>query len=141
MDLLPYTTYPSDTWNDRVEDVSSFYGPGAVVSWFLMAISMLYDANEEFKTNPDGFHYVKYASIILTSVWALGDAVSRAVRSDFGPSYAAALYMSDKGFELAVLIYTLYMFPVRRKHSRPLDISAGKQPLDEEQSMERPRPS
>ncbi len=86
---------------------------------------MLYDANQTFKKQkpePDGFHYFKYASLIFTGLWALGDAVWRAVRTDFGPSYAAALYMSDKGFELATLLYTIRLFPVstrRLQRQRP----------------------
>ena len=93
---------------------------------------MLYDANQTFKREPDNFHYLKYASLIFSGVWALGATVWRALRTDFGPSYAAALYMSDKGFELATLLYTLHLFPVHRRHSTRTAKKLQMQPLDEE---------
>ncbi|KAI4181108.1 MAG: hypothetical protein LQ346_006860, partial [Caloplaca aetnensis] len=131
MDFLPQETHDPGTWSDKLHDVSSFYGPGAILSWCLMSISMLYDANQVFKQEPDRFHYLKYASVVFTGIWALGDAVWRALRTDFGPSYAAALYMSDKAFELATLLYTLHLFPVhRRDSSRPA--SKMRVPPDEE---------
>jgi hypothetical protein len=106
-------------WKDKVESVSSFYGPGAVISWCISGMSMLYDANQAAETN--NFQYFKYSALGLTGAFAVCDAVWRALRSDFGPSYAAALYMSDKGFELATLLYTVWHFPVHREGSVPTE--------------------
>lgn len=133
MDLLPKHAHPSNLWGDELDSVSGFYGPGVVISWCLMAISMLYDANKVFKTEPDDFHYLKYASIIFVSLWALADGVWRALYSDFGPSYAAALYMSDKGFEVATLLYTIHLFPVHRQTTGEASIK----PSDEERADQR----
>ena len=123
MNFLPAQAHDPNTWEDKLEKVNGVYGPGAVISWCLFGISMLYDANQVYKQGPngahDGFHYFKYASLIFTSVGALGDAIWRALHMDFGPSYAAALYMSDKGFELATLLYTLQHFPIHRVHQQP----------------------
>jgi hypothetical protein len=137
MDLLPKQAHHTSTWSEELHSVSGFYGPGVVISWCLMSMSMLYDANQVFKTEPDGFHYFKYASIIFASLWALGDAVWRALRTDFGPSYAAALYMSDKGFELATLLYTLHLFPVHRLPAQTTR-QAPTKPSDEERADQRP---
>jgi hypothetical protein len=115
MDLLPQQSHDPDTWTDKLESVSSFYGPGAVVSWCMGGMSMLYDANQDSKNGV--FHYIKYLALIITGCIAAVDAVKRALQSDFGPSYAAALYMSDKSFELALLLYTVYNFPVSRNGS------------------------
>ncbi|KAF2729774.1 hypothetical protein EJ04DRAFT_580379 [Polyplosphaeria fusca] len=128
MDFLPKQAHDPSTWADELHSVSGFYGPGVVMSWCLMSVSMLYDANQAFKTQADGFQYFKYATIVFSSLWALCDAVWRAIHTDFGPSYAAALYMSDKGFELGVLLYMLHLFPIRREvASMPLE-----RPPDEE---------
>ena len=139
MDFLPRQAHDPGSWSDNLDDVSGFYGPGAVISWCLLSISMIYDANQVFKTEPDNFHYLKYASLIFTGIWALGDTVWRALRTDFGPSYAAALYMSDKGFEVATLLYTVHLFPIHRRH--PLGGSAHLQdpPPDEERPDHRHR--
>lgn len=123
MDLLPHHRYDPATWHDKLEDVSGFYGPGATLAWFVGAISMVYDANFAYKTNADGFQYLKYAGVIFTSVAALCDAVRRALHADFGPSYAAALYMSDKGFELATLLYAVALFPISRRGSDQASIA------------------
>jgi hypothetical protein len=124
MDLLPQQRHDPDTWTDKLELVSGFYGPGAVTSWCIGGISMLYDANQA--SNNGAFHYAKYLALIITGVFSVCDAVKRALQSDFGPSYAAALYMSDKSFELATLLYTVYNFPVYRDGAaaRPRDPEA-----------------
>ena len=133
MDFLPQgDAHDEDTWNETLETVNGFYGPGVILSWCLMSISMLFDANQVFKQEPDSFHYFKYASLIFPGVWALGDAVWRALHTDFGPSYGAALYMSDKGFELAVLLYTLNLFPIYRQHPIPNTLPSQQKPPDEE---------
>ena len=131
MDFLPQRSYDPSIWSDKLEDVSGFYGPGSIISWCLLSVSMLYDANQVFK-QADNFHYFKYASLIFSGVFALGDAVRRALRTDFGPSYAAALYMSDKAFELATLLYTLNLFPVDRRDSAGSSQKAQTQLPDEE---------
>lgn len=148
MDLLPRQLYHNDTWAQEFKSVSGFYGPGVVISWFLTSMSMLYDANHIFKTRPDGtkpdgtrpdgFHYLKYASVIFSSFWALGDTILRALHTDFGPSYAAALYMSDKGFELATLIYTLQLFPIDRRAQEQAPEQTPTRPSDVELAERRP---
>jgi hypothetical protein len=115
MDLLPQPRHDPNTWTDKLGSVSSYYGPGAVISWCILGMSMLYDANQDAKQG--AIHYAKYTTLILTGVIAAVDAVKRALQSDFGPSYAAALYMSDKSFELATLLYTVYNFPIYRDGS------------------------
>jgi len=140
MDLLPRQAYPPHTWKDDLASVSGFYGPGAVTSWCLTSTSMLYDANQIFRAETDPFHYLKYVAIIFSSLWALGDAVWRALRTDFGPSYAAALYMSDKGFELATLIYMVKLFPIYRRRPAQTLRQAHTRPVDEEQGNRRLRP-
>ena len=115
MDLLHQQRHDPAIWKDKLESVSSFYGPGVVISWCISGMSMLYDANGE----TDGFQWLKYLALGLTGAFAVCDAVWRALRSDFGPSYAAALYMSDKGFELATLLYTVYNFPVHQENREP----------------------
>ena len=112
MDLSPQQRQDPDTWTDKLESVSRFYGPGVVISWCISGMSMLYDANQASELG--GFHRIKYLALALSGTYAVGDAVVRALHSDFGPSYAAALYMSDKSFELALLLYTVYLFPVHR---------------------------
>lgn len=112
MDLLPRQQHGTEMWTERLESVSGFYGPGVTISWCISGISMLYDANQDFKKG--GFHYLKYLTLAFVGAIAVGDAVKRALQKDFGPSYAAALYMSDKSFELATLLYAVYHFPVRR---------------------------
>jgi hypothetical protein len=139
MDFLPRQAHNPNTWSDELQSVSGFYGPGVMISWCLMSMSMLYDANQVFKQGPDGFHYFKYASLIFSSVWALGDAILRALHTDFGPSYAAALYMSDKGFELATLLYTLHLFPVHRRLSTQTTRQLQRQPTDEERADQGPK--
>lgn len=139
MDLPPKEARHTKTWNEELHSVSGLYGPGVVISWCLMSMSMLYDANQTFKTEPDGFHYFKYASIIFSSLWALGDAVWRALRTDFGPSYAAALYLSDKGFELATLLYTLHLFPIHRRLPAQTTSQAPAISSDEEQADQPPK--
>ena len=129
MDFLPQNHHSPKVWHDKLESVSGFYGPGVVWSWCLSSMSMLYDANEVFKSDLDGFHYLKYATLILTGIAALIDAVWRALHTDFGPSYAAALYMSDKAFEVAVLLWTIYLFPIYRRGSA--DNHAANQDLPE----------
>ena len=131
MDFLPREAHDPASWSEELQDVNGFYGPGSIISWCLLGISMLYDANQVFKQD-DNFHYLKYASLIFSGLWALGDAVWRALRTDFGPSYAAALYMSDKGFELATLLYTLHLFPVHRRQITPNNSQSREQPPDEE---------
>jgi hypothetical protein len=126
MDLLPHPRHDPDTWTDKLESVSGYYGPGEVISWCIFGMSMLYDANQDAKQG--AVHYVKYLTLIIPGVFAAVDAVKRALQSDFGPSYAAALYVSDKSFELATLLYTVYNFPVAR------DGAAREAPRDEEQS-------
>jgi hypothetical protein len=120
MDLLPQQRHDPAIWKDKLESVSSFYGPGVVISWCISGMSMLYDANRAAQTG--GFQWLKYLALGLTGAFAVCDAVWRALRSDFGPSYAAALYMSDKGFELAALLYTVYNFSVRREGSAATDV-------------------
>jgi len=115
MDLHPQQRHDPATWKDQVESVSSFYGPGVVISWCISGMSMLYDANQAAQTGY--FPNLKYLALGLTGAFAVCDAVWRALRNDFGPSYAAALYMSDKGFELATLLYTVWHFPVHREGS------------------------
>ena len=114
MDFLPKTRYEPSTWKDDITTVNGFYGPGALMSWFLTGVSMLYDANKE----PDSFHYFKYFAVISTGLAALADTIWRALHTDFGPSYAAALYMSDKAFELATLLYCIRYFPIRSGRTR-----------------------
>lgn len=134
MDFLPKRVHHLNTWSEELHSVSGFYGPGVVIAWCLMSMSMLYDANQVFKTKSNGFHYFKYATILFWGVWALGDAIWRALHTDFGPSYAAALYMSDKGFELGTLLYTLYLFPVHRRLPRQTTRQAPPNPSDEERA-------
>lgn len=127
MDFWPGATHDPSTWKkDSFETVSGFYGPGVIIAWYLGGVSMLYDAN----TTPDKFHLVhfdwaKYIGLIVTGLWALGDAVYRALHVDFGPSYAAALYMSDKAFELAVLLYCVKMFGVHRHENAEDKVQPG----------------
>lgn len=128
MDLFPRRQHDPDTWNDKIESVSGFYGPGAVISWCIGGMSMLYDANQEPRHG--AFHYAKYLTLILTGVFSVGDTVIRALQSDFGPSYAAALYMSDKSFELATLLYAVHNFPVYRQGPAARD--ANRDPADVE---------
>ena len=113
--MLPQQRHDPAIWKDKLESVSSFYGPGVVISWCISGMSMLYDANGE----TGGFQWLKHLALGLTGSFAVCDAVWRALRSDFGPSYAAALYMSDKGFELATLLYTVYNFPVHQENREP----------------------
>lgn len=113
MDLLPQQRHDPEIWKDKLESVSGFYGPGAVISWCITGISMLFDANQA--SNTGNFQYLKYSGLFLSGTFTVGDAVKRALQSDFGPSYAAALYMSDKAFELATLLYAVYHFPVHRE--------------------------
>ncbi|KAK3615312.1 hypothetical protein LTR56_026668 [Elasticomyces elasticus] len=40
MDLLPRERHDPDVWKDKLELVSGFYGPGAVISWCLSGVSM-----------------------------------------------------------------------------------------------------
>jgi hypothetical protein len=132
MNLLPKPPYEnSPKWDEEFNHVSSFYGPGAIISWFILAISMLYDANQAFKTQSDWFHVAKYGALGIMAIVALGDATWRGLKADFGPKYAAALYMSDKGVELAVLLYTLSMFPMERRPKQRAT-AASSQPPDEE---------
>ncbi|KAF7539691.1 hypothetical protein G7054_g1974 [Neopestalotiopsis clavispora] len=128
-DIIPKKAVGPPTWNDEeIGCVSGFYGPGAILAWLITSLSMLYDANQSPQASPDPFDWLKYGTTILTCTWALCDAVWRARNSDFGPSYAAALYMSDKGFELGTLLYTVRFFPIHRTRNRP---SAG---ADEERA-------
>ncbi|KAF1926323.1 uncharacterized protein M421DRAFT_222923 [Didymella exigua CBS 183.55] len=41
MDFLPKTTHDPQTWTEDVDSVSGFYGPGVIISWCLMSMSML----------------------------------------------------------------------------------------------------
>lgn len=127
MDLLPQQRHDPAMWKDKVESVSSFYGPGVIISWCISGMSMLYDANQAAQSGVV-FQYLKYLAVGLTGAFAVCDAVWRALRSDFGPSYAAALYMSDKGFELATLLYTVYNFSVQREGSAATDQLEVEQP-------------
>lgn len=110
------TRDPSTWGNDSVESVNSFYGPGVIIAWVLGGISMLYDANSKpEKFHLEHFNWAKYTALIGTGLWALGDALYRAkFHVAFGPSYAAPLYMSDKAFELATLLYCVKVFGVHR---------------------------
>lgn len=104
-----------ETWDNELQHISSYYGPGAIISWFIVGISMLYDANQAFKTGSDWFQITKYGMIAFVGIVAWGDSTWRATHGDFGPQYAAGLYMFDKSLELAVLLYTLAMFPMARQ--------------------------
>lgn len=115
MDLQSRPFYENKQWEEDFKEVSGFYGPGAALSWFALALSMLYDANQEAKTRNKWFHVGKYLFVCGPSLIALGDSTYRALHLDFGPKYAAAAYMSDKGFELGALLYTLIYFPITRK--------------------------
>ncbi|KAF2998675.1 hypothetical protein E8E14_001503 [Neopestalotiopsis sp. 37M] len=115
MNLIPKKTVLSTTWsNEDVRAVSGFYGPGAIFAWLITSVSMLYDANQNPQAGLGGFDWAKYGATILVGFFALSDAVWRALHLDFGPSHAAALYMSDKGLELGLLLYTVRFFPIHR---------------------------
>lgn len=113
-DSWPRSTHGSTTWETE-GSVSWVYGPGFVISWFIGGVSVLYDAY----TNPydDDITYldwIKSGVLISTGLCALAHTLNRAYNFDFGPSWAAAIYMSEKFFELMVLSYFVKAFALRR---------------------------
>jgi hypothetical protein len=116
MDVLAATPYDPSTWTEKIKDVSSWYGPGAFYSWFLTWCSFLYDAHHDY----NNFHLGKYGVLFVSSAAPVIDTVWRAHKLDFGPSWAAATYWSDKAFQFALLFYCLCTFPIKpRRRNRP----------------------
>jgi hypothetical protein len=76
--------------------------------------------------------WLKYAALWFLGLWALIEAIVRALHQDFGPSYAAALYVSDKAFEVATLYYCVKTFGIHRRDKAKRDKAADKKPEEAE---------
>jgi hypothetical protein len=140
MDMFPREQPHPSIFEEKVESVNSLYGPGTLLSWILAAVSLLYDANSSQSTFEfDGADWItwiggwlKYAALWFLGLWALIEAIVRALHQDFGPSYAAALYVSDKAFEVATLYYCVKTFGIHRRDKAKRDKAADKKPEEAE---------
>lgn len=112
-----------------LSSVSSLYGPGNIVTWYLSGISLLYDINtlpEASSSKAGGFLeafkasaiWSRYLFLVSLGAWAVIESLYRGLKQDFGPSYATAVYMSDKAFELTTLYWFVKMYPIRFKARR-----------------------
>jgi hypothetical protein len=112
-----------------LSSVSSLYGPGNIVAWYLSGISLLYDINaspEAFSSKANGFLetlkklaiWSRFLFLVGLGTWAVSESLFRGLKQDFGPSYATAVYMSDKAFELTTLYWFVKMYPIRFKARR-----------------------
>jgi hypothetical protein len=112
-----------------LSSVSHLYGPGTIVTWYLSGISLLYDIN----ASPKAFAFetggilealkklavwLRFILLVCLGTWAVIESLVRGLRQDFGPSYATAVYMSDKAFELTTLYWFVKMYPIQIKARR-----------------------
>jgi hypothetical protein len=112
-----------------LSSVSHLYGPGNIVAWYFSGISLLYDINaspEAFSLKAAGILealkklaiWSRFLLLVCLGTWAVIESLFRGLKQDFGPSYATAVYMSDKAFELTTLYWFVKMYPIQIKARR-----------------------
>jgi hypothetical protein len=104
-------------YKDRtIDEVSKWWGKGEFLSWLLTVNALQLDILLDRRTCQD---VPRWIAVLGYSISALVVQIWLALRSDFGPNYDAARYVSDKGFQALAIIYFLAFAKTYLRHVRP----------------------
>jgi len=98
------TPYENPLWGD-ISGVPYLCGPGAFFSWLLSVNTIMLDVYYDKK---ELSWYVDKSRLIYVLGYALYATISQVIlgwKQEFGPSYTALRYITDKAFQAAGILY------------------------------------
>jgi hypothetical protein len=110
-------------WNQRREEVSTFYGPGFFVAWLLSAVSSLIRlrSGEDFDFEAVGV--ALYPAIALMHLW------SHVLKfSDFNDSYDATFIAASGVVRVAFALYSFALASLREQEKQREQSNEGDHP-------------